>query len=418
MARSRRAATSVEPAARVSVFVSHPFSPPYWSGSPPRLPANDPFDGTSDDLPVFDELEGMDDLSPEAPAVGGREGLPPDFRMRADSHYVEHITRETTVPPIRHVHVSEIDGPKPEDGGDLQPLIESIGEFGVLQPLLVRRDRGRFALIAGTRRLAAALAVGLTTVPCLVHDVDDETARALADADNLRGRQPDSARDELSRHDQLLVASAKQFAESANTMATCLGLIDDRGRPLREQVAATLMRTEARRAAWLARAFAVLNRTVSMAPRPLVATALLETVAEAVRSDPRLSGTSLVTTSPNGTAPTAADSGLLTVGMSGLLLGLVLALRVQGVAAPVIEMRVRASGGLLWLDLVERQLSVGRDALAGAAGTDPWPWPGGPEAVLGIAIAQRVAALHDGRLEAVPIEPRGCRLSFGLPQSR
>jgi len=398
--------------------VSHPFSPPYSSGFPPRLRASDPFDGASDDLPAIDEFEGADDLEPEAPAVGGREGLPPDFRMRADSHYVEHITRETTVPPIRHVHVSEIDGPRPEAGDDLQPLIESIAEFGVLQPLLVRRDHGRFALVAGARRLAAALAVGLSTVPCLVHDVDDETARALAAADNLRGSRPDAARGKPSRQDRLLVAGARQFAESANTMATCLGLIDDSGRPLREQVAASLMRTEARRAAWLARSFAVLSRTVSMNPKPLAATTLLETAADAVRSDPRLSGTSLVSTSPNGTAPASADSGLVTIGVSGLLLGLVLALRAQGVTAPVIETRLRTAGGLLWLDLVERQLSIGLDALAGVAGNDPWSWPGGPEAVLGIATAQRVVTLHDGRLEATSIEPRGCRLSLGLPQSR
>ena len=73
---------------------------------------------------------------------------------------------------------------------DLGALSRSIGKYGILQPLLVRPRAGRFELIAGVRRLAAAAVAGLTEVPCLVHQVDDTRARALAESDNLRATEP------------------------------------------------------------------------------------------------------------------------------------------------------------------------------------------------------------------------------------
>ena len=55
----------------------------------------------------------------------------------------------------------------------MRALVKSIQKLGVLQPLLVRPRAGRFELIAGARRLAAAAAAALTEVPCLVHQADD-----------------------------------------------------------------------------------------------------------------------------------------------------------------------------------------------------------------------------------------------------
>ena len=48
----------------------------------------------------------------------------------------------------------------PAGEDDLGPLVESVRALGVVQPLLVRRRKGRYELIAGARRLAAAAAAG------------------------------------------------------------------------------------------------------------------------------------------------------------------------------------------------------------------------------------------------------------------
>jgi len=61
------------------------------------------------------------------------------------------------------------------DEDKLQMLAESIGEKGVIQPLLVTRSKGnRFNLIAGERRLRAARMAGLEEVPVVVMDSDSE----------------------------------------------------------------------------------------------------------------------------------------------------------------------------------------------------------------------------------------------------
>lgn len=59
------------------------------------------------------------------------------------------------------------------DPDGLAELADSIRVHGILQPLTVRRKGGgRYELIAGERRLRAAVICGLREVPCLIMDVD------------------------------------------------------------------------------------------------------------------------------------------------------------------------------------------------------------------------------------------------------
>lgn len=68
-------------------------------------------------------------------------------------------------------------------------LADSIRQYGILQPLTVRRTDGedgfRYELIAGERRLRAAKMLGLKTVPCILADVDDEISAELALVENM-----------------------------------------------------------------------------------------------------------------------------------------------------------------------------------------------------------------------------------------
>jgi len=74
----------------------------------------------------------------------------------------------------------------------LAELAESIRIHGILQPLTVRRKGGgRYELIAGERRLRAAVLCGSQTVPCLVMDVDREDSCLLALVENLQRRDLD-----------------------------------------------------------------------------------------------------------------------------------------------------------------------------------------------------------------------------------
>jgi ParB/RepB/Spo0J family partition protein len=73
------------------------------------------------------------------------------------------------------------------DPAGLTDLSNSIRARGVLVPLLVRAVYGeRYQIVAGHRRTAAARAAELTTVPCVVRELDDETAQTEAIVDNLQ----------------------------------------------------------------------------------------------------------------------------------------------------------------------------------------------------------------------------------------
>ncbi len=73
------------------------------------------------------------------------------------------------------------------DEGKLQELISSIRVHGVLQPIVVRnKGEGLFELVAGERRLRAAIAAGLNTIPAVIKDLTDEQSLQVALIENIQ----------------------------------------------------------------------------------------------------------------------------------------------------------------------------------------------------------------------------------------
>lgn len=68
----------------------------------------------------------------------------------------------------------------------LQALSESIKEKGILQPLLLRRKNGKYEIIAGERRWRAAIIAGLSSVPAIVKELNDEETLEIALIENLQ----------------------------------------------------------------------------------------------------------------------------------------------------------------------------------------------------------------------------------------
>lgn len=76
------------------------------------------------------------------------------------------------------------------DDAEMAELTQSIKDAGILVPLLVRpMDAGTYQLISGHRRLFAAKAAEFMTVPCIVREMDDDTATiAMVDSNKYRER--------------------------------------------------------------------------------------------------------------------------------------------------------------------------------------------------------------------------------------
>ena len=68
----------------------------------------------------------------------------------------------------------------------MEELKNSILEYGVIQPITVRRVQGEYELVAGERRFRAAQMAGLTEIPAIVVDADSDKSAILALLENLQ----------------------------------------------------------------------------------------------------------------------------------------------------------------------------------------------------------------------------------------
>ncbi len=68
----------------------------------------------------------------------------------------------------------------------LKELAESIKNYGVFQPIIVKKSIKGYDLIAGERRVRASKMAGLETIPAIVKDFSDELMREIALLENLQ----------------------------------------------------------------------------------------------------------------------------------------------------------------------------------------------------------------------------------------
>lgn len=129
-----------------------------------------------------------------------KRGLPVRVKMRHEPHFVEELTARHETPVGKMVPLSTIE-PDPNQPrsamGDLDELVASIREKGVLEPILVRPrpdDESDtpappgilYRIISGERRYRAAQEAGLYEVPVIEMDVSEQEALEIALIENLQ----------------------------------------------------------------------------------------------------------------------------------------------------------------------------------------------------------------------------------------
>lgn len=124
---------------------------------------------------------------------------------------------------IMEIPVDEID-PNPNQprrrffDEELRELSESIAAYGILNPISVRLFYGRYEVVAGERRLRAAKLAGLSSVPCIVLDVDMEQSSLLAMVENLQRQDLDFIEEAVGLQNVM-----RMFAVSQEELARKLG---------------------------------------------------------------------------------------------------------------------------------------------------------------------------------------------------
>ena len=349
-----------------------------------------------------------------------REGLPPRFRMRADAHYVEELDSALFSAPIRHLDVRTIDPIQRE--GDHSPsadFVESVRRHGVLQPLLVRSRGGRFQVMAGSKRLAAALEAGLTEVPCLVERVDDAQARILAAATNVPSapREGSPVRPERPKTDIAFGA----FADCLTAVASSAGLLAS-GSALTHAVAIDLVRAEVARALHLLRAVRVLRGEVNLVRRPVYPRTILQRVVGETEAERRLQGVALsINQSKADGALVTGDEELLVASIGALVVAAPALLNGQSARNVSLGVMTRADGAVVFvadhegaeLPLFWRSNLADDDAREGAV-------PGGSGTTSALTLlraARHVAEAHGGRMSVDCLDGL-TSLSIAIPSAK
>jgi ParB family transcriptional regulator, chromosome partitioning protein len=110
----------------------------------------------------------------------------------------------------------------------IDELAASIREHGVLQPVLVRPlGPGQFQLVAGERRWRASQRAGLTTIPAMIEEIDDETALEIAIIENLQ-REDLSPLDEATMYDKMIREHGYSIRKLAEKLGKDKGYLENR----------------------------------------------------------------------------------------------------------------------------------------------------------------------------------------------
>jgi ParB/Sulfiredoxin domain len=339
-----------------------------------------------------------------------REGLPKAFRMRHGRHYVEQLMGDAPLRTVREIAVSDFHA-VPESDLDLSTLQQSIGSVGVLQPLLVTVDAGRYHVIAGRNRLRAAMALGLLTVPCLVHDVARDGLDSLRQAVKRRAvatGMPDVRSKETVRPNTP-VAASDVGRTSPSTIAVAG---DDR---LRLAVLADLMHVELQRGETLGAAADALDNHSSISRDIVAAGTLVEPLLARIKPEARLRNASVAVTISDADYRIPADKRLLATALECMAHGMLMLCKGDSS-----ELRITVEGTwirpALIVEISQDATTIDVNAGRRFFDRDFRDHPAGHAGALMAACVERVARQHGGRAGVCAIAPSGCALTLVVPR--
>ena len=88
--------------------------------------------------------------------------------------------------PLNQIDPSKFQPRQEIDNKEIEELSKSIKEKGVIQPIVVRKIKDRYEIIAGNRRYTAAKNLGLKEIPAIIKDLSDKDAFIIAIIENLQ----------------------------------------------------------------------------------------------------------------------------------------------------------------------------------------------------------------------------------------
>ena len=130
--------------------------------------------------------KGLDALLSNSNGARNRQVVE-DIKTERAQHSVDSLQGELTRLPINQLTPGKYQPRKDMSAQALEELANSIKAQGIIQPIVVREvEDGRYEIIAGERRWRAAQQVRLETIPCIIKNVPDNAAVAIALIENIQ----------------------------------------------------------------------------------------------------------------------------------------------------------------------------------------------------------------------------------------
>ena len=144
---------------------------------------------------------------------------------------VEENKKDIVEIDIDEIRANPYQPRKTFDSESLNELAQSIKEYGVVQPIIVKKSIKGYELIAGERRTKAAKIAGLNTIPAIIKEFNDQEMMEIALIENIQ-------REDLNPIDEALSISniiklrgytqeefASKFGKSRSYVTNLLGLL-------------------------------------------------------------------------------------------------------------------------------------------------------------------------------------------------
>ena len=162
--------------------------------------------------------KGLDSLLSSS-TVNRNKQLSHDFNAEKTQQLVDGVKGALQDLTIDQLHPGKYQPRRDMSEQALEELANSIHAQGIIQPIVVRETgHQKYEIIAGERRWRAAKSVGLKTVPCLIKNVEDNAAIAIALIENIQ-RENLNAMEEAIAYKRLL----EEFELTHIEVATAVG---------------------------------------------------------------------------------------------------------------------------------------------------------------------------------------------------
>lgn len=164
----------------------------------------------------------------------GLEELFSNASLTFDSFEDEIVKKEannTEEIPIKDIRSNPYQPRKTFDENSLKELADSIKEYGVVQPIIVKKSVKGYEIIAGERRTKAATIAGLETIPAIIKDFTDAEMMEIALLENIQREdlnpieEAESVNNIIKARNLTQEEFARKFGKSRSYITNLLGLI-------------------------------------------------------------------------------------------------------------------------------------------------------------------------------------------------